>query len=255
MNIRGTTHTLLHSDVLATVAGLAAGSAAAAATGWYLTRTARTIADLHVEVTDANQRAFTDPLTGLGNRAAFDAAARDTAQTCRAMFGRPLVCLLIDIEAFKQINDTHGHAAGDRALITTAHVLEDLLNSYGTVARIGGDEFAAILAAPTDQDPNAWATRLAWAGRTALTRLTQAAGGPVVRITVGIAVADPQYVTWQALLARADDAMYRARNRDLAVTHQPTDADEPVVTYRPNIRRRDQRRPGTPLQFRQVTAA
>jgi diguanylate cyclase (GGDEF)-like protein len=251
MNLRPAIRVLARGAVLAAVAGLAVG-AAATATGWYVYHTARAVADLQDDITEANQRAFTDPLTGLGNRAAFDAAARDVG-TCPAALGRPLACLLIDIEAFKEINDTHGHAAGDRALITTAHVLDDLLSPYGNVARIGGDEFAAILSAPTDQDPNAWATRLAWAARTALVRLTQAAGGPVVRITVGIAVGDPEYVTVPALLARADEAMYRARDRRLAVTHEPTDAASPATGDRPNIRRRDQRSPAEPSPFRQVT--
>ena len=85
-----------------------------------------------------------DALTGLANRREFELAmAREVDRVART--GEPTLLLMIDIDRFKQINDTHGHAVGDLALISVARVLHASIRPMDTVARIGGEEFAIIL--------------------------------------------------------------------------------------------------------------
>ncbi|MEE1929840.1 GGDEF domain-containing protein [Streptomyces sp. TRM 70351] len=86
-----------------------------------------------------------DPLTGLRTRAAFERAAT------RALRRGPHAVLVIDLDGFKAVNDTHGHAAGDHALTAAAGALTETLEDDGRggiVARLGGDEFAAVVPAP-----------------------------------------------------------------------------------------------------------
>lgn len=88
--------------------------------------------------------ATTDALTGLPNRRSFFNAAT------RLLAARDEVTLvgMVDLDRFKQINDVHGHATGDRALVEVAQRLRHALGGYGVVARIGGDEFAILFTAP-----------------------------------------------------------------------------------------------------------
>src|SRR3712207_4793497 len=110
-------------------------------------------------VADLRLAAATDPLTGLLNRRAFgQRCARELARARRT--GEPFAALLLDVDDFKQINDHHGHAAGDEALVELAAMLERDLREVDTVARIGGDEFAVLLPATGVADAEATAVRL-----------------------------------------------------------------------------------------------
>ena len=85
-----------------------------------------------------------DALTGLANRRQFETAiAREVDRVARA--GEPALVLMIDIDHFKQVNDTHGHAAGDEVLKAVARALADGIRPMDTLARYGGEEFAMIL--------------------------------------------------------------------------------------------------------------
>ena len=91
-----------------------------------------------------SERALTDPLTGLKNRRAFrDAALADLERARRA--GQPFTIALLDLDDFKQVNDTLGHATGDEVLVAVSGVLRRRLRSLDIVARLGGDEFALVL--------------------------------------------------------------------------------------------------------------
>jgi diguanylate cyclase (GGDEF)-like protein/PAS domain S-box-containing protein len=110
------------------------------------------------DVTEARQlqdelahHADHDPLTGLLNRRAFD-SAMVTQQRLASRYGHDGVLLLIDLNGFKAVNDRHGHVAGDELLVGIAAALCRRLRQEDTIARIGGDEFAAIIPSATTQD-------------------------------------------------------------------------------------------------------
>ncbi|HQU50874.1 MAG TPA: diguanylate cyclase, partial [Casimicrobiaceae bacterium] len=85
-----------------------------------------------------------DPLTGLANRRTFELAlGREVDRVARA--GEPALVLALDIDHFKRVNDTWGHAAGDHVLRAVARALQDTVRPMDTVARIGGEEFAILL--------------------------------------------------------------------------------------------------------------
>ncbi len=88
-------------------------------------------------------RATTDPLTGVGNRAAFDARmALELERAVRS--GTPFALLMIDVDRFKVFNDTYGHLAGDRVLQSVAQLMDENLRKVDFLARYGGEEFAVI---------------------------------------------------------------------------------------------------------------
>ena len=150
---------------------------------------------------------FTDPLTGvLNRRGLFDVLARShTAHQLSA----PMTAVVIDIDQFKAINDTHGHLTGDQVLTRTARRLTELCRDDGTLARLGGDEFA-IFAALDDDQASMFAEKI----RRSLT--TEVGVRPV---SVSIGTATTTLDSWPApyedrieeMLDHADNAMYRAK--------------------------------------------
>lgn len=205
-----------------------------AATAGYLT--ARR--NLHAELTAARHAAHHDPLTGIRNRAGL-AATADTFITQQSRL-RPVVVALVDLVGFKQVNDTHGHDAGDHILTATAARLTDI---GGIAARLGGDEFALITTAPTTGHDD-WLTGV----HTALTTPVTYQGRALpVGATIGAVLADPNQpaTVW---LHRADLAMYAARTqrRTTAIlTDFP--ATGPAADIRPTQRARDLARPTSRL--------
>ncbi|WP_131804078.1 diguanylate cyclase [Pseudofrankia sp. BMG5.36] len=150
--------------------------------------------------------AFHDPLTGLANRALFtDRLAHALSRQARAP-GR-LAVLFCDLDGFKRVNDTLGHAAGDELLRLTARRLRAAVRASDTVARLGGDEFAVLLEAA---DPAEVARRLTDAVREPF---LLAGAYYVVRASTGLAVVEPAAgpVNAETLLHHADLAMYTAK--------------------------------------------
>ncbi|MBI2170198.1 MAG: EAL domain-containing protein [Actinobacteria bacterium] len=152
-------------------------------------------------------RAFHDALTDLPNRALFiDRVEQAISRTARR--GTPVTVLYLDLDGFKVVNDSFGHATGDRLLRATAERLRRLVRSEDTVARFGGDEFAVLL--DDDAGPEE-ATRLA-------DRVLAACEEPVVvdgreffvRASIGIATTSGAEDAGE-LLRDADVAMYRAK--------------------------------------------
>ncbi|MFF9116254.1 GGDEF domain-containing protein [Streptomyces massasporeus] len=142
-----------------------------------------------------------DPLTGLWTRDAFTRRARCVLRDPRA------VVVLADVDHFKQINDTHGHAAGDVLLATVAARLSHGATPGGVTGRLGGDEFAAVM---VDHD-GTMADRLHTLAHV-LARPVDAA--PEVHTTVSLGwvrAADHPGEDLSALLRRADEAMYTAK--------------------------------------------
>jgi diguanylate cyclase (GGDEF)-like protein len=148
-----------------------------------------------------------DSLTGVSNRRHFaDHGVRALAGARRGH--RPLVAMMVDIDHFKKINDTHGHGVGDEVIRAVARTLRANVRDPDILCRYGGEEFA-VLMTEMHGDPLDVAERIRHA-----IRETAVAGpdGPVrVTTSIGVAMltADDDLDT---LLARADAALYRAKN-------------------------------------------
>lgn len=152
-------------------------------------------------------RALHDPLTGLPNRTLFCDRldhALDRAERQRA----PVALLFLDLDRFKTINDTHGHAAGDALLVAVADRLRGSLRRADTLARVGGDEFAVLV---EDGDPSTAHRVAAGIGDALQAALIVEGRAVVVTASIGIAVSDPRHRRPDALLRAADQALYRAK--------------------------------------------
>jgi len=140
-------------------------------------------------------RAASDPLTGLGHHATFHAALAESHRRPRTAV---VVC---DLDGFKRLNDTHGHAHGDRVLCGVADAMSGALRRGDRLFRIGGDEFAALVAVESDAQ-----------ALDAATRLRDAVAAARLGVTASVGVAVPQDgETDASLLARADRALYAAK--------------------------------------------
>lgn len=151
-------------------------------------------------------QAVTDSLTGLSNRRGF-------MQVSARMFGlarrqrQPLTLVLADLDFFKRINDRYGHSVGDRALVHFARTLDRCLRSEEVAGRIGGEEFAVLLAGE-ESDACTLIERL----RTAMRSHPLEDNGSRVMLTASFGVAQRDNEDQvEALLMRADEALYRAK--------------------------------------------
>ena len=156
---------------------------------------------------ESQRQAVTDPLTGLGNRRLL-VERLDAATTGAAAHGREFALLLIDLDGFKELNDTLGHHAGDEVLRQLGPRLGDTLREHDTLARLGGDEFAVVLAPGDEATASAAGMRL----REALERSFTVGDISVhVDASVGIALFPGHARDGPGLLQRADIAMYDAK--------------------------------------------
>jgi len=156
------------------------------------------------------QHARLDTLTGLPARGLFNDEAARRLATLRP--GQALGLLYMDLDGFKALNDSQGHAAGDRALAAVGNLLRQLLRPEDLAARVGGDEFVVVLVAPQAQLPASCdqvAQRLV-AGLPA--------AAPGLACSVGVALAAPGEAL-AALLARADEAMLTAKRSGKGRVH------------------------------------
>jgi diguanylate cyclase (GGDEF)-like protein len=152
--------------------------------------------------------AMHDPLTSLPNRA----LVRDRATQLLARARRdnsPVAALFIDIDGFKHVNDTLGHAAGDELLRVVSRRLDRVMRDSDTVGRFGGDEFVVLLAGDADGDPQLLAERLLDVLRQPIELVGANAWARRISASIGIAVGQSQ--TADELLRDADLALYRAK--------------------------------------------
>lgn len=178
-------------------------------------------------VSDAQDKlrhqAFHDPLTGLANRALFNRRLA-TAMEGNRRDGQPLALLFVDLDDFKAVNDSLGHAAGDQVLWAVAERLRGCVRDTDTVARLGGDEFGVLLHGDDDLDV---------VSQRILTALRQpfVIDGRSVSIGASLGAAVPdnneQPISAEALLHRADAAMYvgKRRGKGLLVNYDPPGED------------------------------
>ena len=158
---------------------------------------------------ELSRAAHTDALTGLVNRRAFDAELDSRIEDVRAGRGQGC-CAVLDLDLFKQVNDQHGHEAGDRVLRLFAVAARKSLRDGDLIARLGGEEFGVILWGATIAEAHMVCDRL----RQEVANMTITAHGrPAFRITVsgGIAAIDANQ-SRASILREADDALYRAKN-------------------------------------------
>lgn len=156
--------------------------------------------------------ALHDPLTGLANRRSFtDRLAEECART-RRRADYTFSVILVDLDDFKTINDTLGHAEGDRVLVAVARFLERNTRIVDVCCRIGGDEFAVILPDTDEQGRCAVVDRLHHAVRPAIDGKTERIG-----MSVGVATCPPEIPDAERVVAAADEAMYRDKERRKAM--------------------------------------
>lgn len=158
--------------------------------------------------------ASTDSLTGLANRRSA-MAALEREVTASQRYGRAVSVIVLDLDHFKEVNDHHGHEAGDRVLVEIAAALRDQARDIDLVARWGGEEFL-IVAPDTD---HVAAARMAERLRRMLSARRPA--GHVVTATFGVAEHEPGEGL-DGLLRRADQLLYRAKDagRDQVLGHE-----------------------------------
>jgi diguanylate cyclase (GGDEF)-like protein len=194
-----------------------------------LQATRASLAEVHAELartrageSRARHLAAHDALTALPNRSSFLDRLEHAVQRAHSG-GHALAVMYLDLDDFKQVNDTHGHDAGDETLRITAARLRRIVRSADVVSRLGGDEFGCLVEGAPDRSTLLNLAR----------KMCDAVAAPMqiasvnlrVRISVGIATFPDDGTTAAGLLARADAAMYRAkRNRSGASFPDPAHA-------------------------------
>ncbi|MBV8999298.1 MAG: EAL domain-containing protein [Solirubrobacterales bacterium] len=181
---------------------------------------------------ELRQLAYTDRLTGLPNRALLhDRLAQAIVRARRR--NSPVAVLLLDLDRFKNINDSLGHEIGDRVLVAVAQRLRRCLRAEDTLARLGGDEFAILLPEIADRRDTRLVTEKCLS---ALSSHEEIAGHELsVNASIGVAVFPQDGADVQHLLRSADAAMYRAKARGGGRVETFTRLLEKEVTHRHEI--------------------
>ena len=168
----------------------------------------KTMFQLAVAESELEKLAITDDLTGIFNRRYFlDVAEREIARALR--FGKPFASILLDIDGFKKINDSHGHGAGDVVLSTLASTCQRHCRKIDTFARYGGDEFCFLLPECTREEAQTFAERI----RSAIEQIRVEYEGHSIPVTASLGVQSfaGSEDSLDRLLIRTDNAMYAAK--------------------------------------------
>lgn len=177
----------------------------------------RTLLEFKAYLDSCEEAAFTDHLTGLANRRRFERQLeREVGRVLR--FERPFTLLMIDIDNFKNLNDTFGHDAGDDAIRRISRVLREGTRGIDLAARIGGEEFAVLLVETSQAAGMEVAERL----RVAIRDL-EIPSGARITASFGVAECPTDAQTASGILKAADVALYEAKRngRDRVVPMQP----------------------------------
>jgi diguanylate cyclase (GGDEF)-like protein/PAS domain S-box-containing protein len=159
----------------------------------------------------AQELAVTDRLTGLCNRLGFDRRLEQMVDECYRDPGRRFTMLMIDLDWFKQVNDTYGHQAGDEVLVQVARTLEKAVRKTDFVARLGGDEFVVLLESTFRRQII----------ELIIGKIISGIGQPIpigdgksarIGASIGAAIFEGETMTRDELVRRADEAMYRAKD-------------------------------------------
>ena len=177
-------------------------------------RAGKRIVDLQKELLETNKRlerlSITDGLTNLFNHRYFqDELARAFEESAR--YGRPLSLAIVDLDFFKKVNDTYGHAVGDEVLKAVSRIFQGSIRSTDLAARYGGEEFAMMMPESDLHDAMAFAEKI----RNLVESAPIGTQGGTVKATVSIGVASvphPNIHAAKELIVAADNALYRAKN-------------------------------------------
>jgi two-component system cell cycle response regulator len=150
-----------------------------------------------------------DGLTQIFNKRYFaEALDREIARASR--YRRELSLVMFDLDHFKEVNDTHGHLAGDAVLKTLAHTIKTRIRTEDIFARYGGEEFAIILPEIDGHNAHTFAEKIRRVVETTEFRFEEAK--IPVTISIGLATLDPEEPAAAALIKRADDRLYEAKS-------------------------------------------
>ncbi len=157
---------------------------------------------------EAERMAMTDELSGLGNRRAFFEWG-NVISSAAGRYGHTTSMMMIDIDNFKTINDTYGHAVGDKVIVALAKTLREDIRDSDIIGRIGGDEFAIAMPETRAQKSCELAERL----RQHIGDITVSAGDTDIgfSVSIGVAESNDRRSTIDELLSRADYALYQAK--------------------------------------------
>jgi len=188
-------------------------------------RTAREL----LRVSSLEAESATDPLTGMKNRRAFDQCWK--VELARAKrFGIPLSLLVIDVDHFKGVNDTYGHAVGDQVLTRVGQLICGCLRISDVAARYGGEEFAVIAPHTAANMAVLVADRVrAAVQRDACHVLPQHGSGQSITVSIGVAGSDGLALRSERMFERADEALYEAKRagRNRVASAAPVNAAPP----------------------------
>jgi diguanylate cyclase (GGDEF)-like protein len=209
-----------------------AGISLTGAFGLYLTIHTRT-RNLQVEraysthLEELSQRlrslAYQDSLTDLYNhRYFYEQLTHEVERALR--YGRPVSVILLDLDRFKEVNDTYGHLMGDKLLTLLGRVIRDQVRSADIAARYGGDEFAIILPDTTFPAAEATARKLANAIATGRTNAGSLSETLPLSASCGVACCPDEARSVSELLQLADDRLYAAKNGSAAKTRESGEA-------------------------------
>lgn len=161
-----------------------------------------TICAPHIEVARLSRLSSADPLTGVLNRRGLEELLQRAERT------QPLSVVMVDLDHFKKVNDTHGHGVGDEVLRAVSNRLAESVRVSDAVARVGGEEFMLVLPGIT----RTMAARIAERARHRIERAPVSAGGHRIEITASFGVATRREgESIDETIARADAALYQAK--------------------------------------------
>jgi diguanylate cyclase (GGDEF)-like protein len=184
---------------------------------------------------DLERQARTDALTNLINRRYFlELAESELARSQR--YGNPLSMLMLDIDFFKQVNDTYGHKTGDMVLQNLAEICRNSMREVDIIGRLGGEEFAVLLPQTDRNRALEAADRLRLSIADAV--LTSASGSPLkLTVSIGVTTLTGENSSVDLLLSQADQALYRAKEagrNSVAVAAPLSLPGRPVTSGRAN---------------------
>ncbi len=167
---------------------------------------------LQRELRTARAEALIDPLTELLNRRGLNASMMELLSGTPHL-GQEMAVLMLDIDHFKAINDTHGHMVGDKAIVAVSRILKMCVRNPGDLtARVGGEEFALILPGASEKEGFGMAEKIRKAvEKIEITNVTKRQKIGVMTISIGVESA-PFGPDWEAMVERADKALYASKS-------------------------------------------